>query len=260
MAFEAFVSTLEGVQEDHKGFYKEVDGGFAFELNQVGDWGNTSVTGLKGALSKERETNKANAVKLTEYGKFDKYNELGIDGIDNAISNAGKVGTDVKAAVDAKAAEYEEKINALSSANQDLKNKHQTQIVSGTVDRLIASHSSEIADGAVEFFRQKVLSSMSIDDNGSTAFTDMNGNTIMSKKLDDHGNMGADEFWGMIVNDPKNNFALAPSGASGSGSTGSSGGQAAGNPTPAEFKKMTAGERADIYNRDPALARQLLKG
>lgn len=259
MGLKAFVTDISQVEEAQRGLYKAVEGGHVVDVDPVGDWGNTNVAGLKSALAGERSTNKESAAAIAAYQAFDKYKELGVAGIDKAISDASKVGTDIETARASITAEWQDKCNALTEANASLITNNKNQLRVSTINGHLAKKASEMADGADRHFRSLLDYAVSHDETGKVVISDMNGNPIMSKQLDNHGNMSIEEYWGVLTSDPANNFALASSGASGSGATGGSGG-GGGNPTAAEFAKMDGQARKAIYDANPELAMKLNAG
>jgi len=91
MPFDAFVESLEGLDESVQENYKEVDGGFAFQLNPVTHtmevdgkdknflYAAQEINGLTTSLSKERVANKTNNTTIKAFEK--KYGEVDLDAL-----------------------------------------------------------------------------------------------------------------------------------------------------------------------------------
>ena len=89
MPFDAFVTTLDGLDESVQENYKEVDGGYAFQLNPVTHtmevdgkdknflYAAQEINGLTSSLSKERVANKTNNTTIKAFEK--KYGDVDLD-------------------------------------------------------------------------------------------------------------------------------------------------------------------------------------
>ncbi|MCK4501080.1 hypothetical protein KAU11_11330 [Candidatus Babeliales bacterium] len=91
MPFEAFVETLDGLDETAQENYKEVEGGYAFQLNPVTFttevdgkpknflYAAEEINGLSSSLSKERIANKTNNTTIKAFEK--KYNGVDLEAL-----------------------------------------------------------------------------------------------------------------------------------------------------------------------------------
>lgn len=257
MAIKAYLPTLDGLDDSMKALYKESDGGFIPDVEQVdndkGIFGLMNNVGLKNALTASRNDTslaktalgEANA-KLSVFSKYEGKTTDDFDAAFDALAN-GKTNVDVETAVNL----AKDQFNVSLKAEQDKS--------AGLFDKLLATNKSSDLNAAInrksnvindnEMVREMLLSKMDaqtkISNEGITSVVNAEGVQVTSSKIDSGAYMTCDELLDNILGDPANSILLKPSGAQGSGGNGSSGG---GNGNQTSQEKVNSGnfEASDL--------------
>lgn len=264
MGLKAFLQTLDGVDENVSGFYREGEGGYVLDVEEyTGDGinlGLTNTAGLKSALDKERKANREKEAKLNELNGF---SELGLS--ISEIEQLKTVKESANADLESLRTQLEEKYKTDLQAQLEEKDALYNQLLSANhknaVSSILAKDSADVVDneGVRDFLMQNLLSQTKVDSNGNAYVVNQDGTPRLSNKAGSAENMSVSELWSAMKADPKYSFAIKASGASGSGGTGSSstGSANLAPQTAAEFNKLSTQDRIKFYQTNPTLAKKL---
>lgn len=266
MALKSFLASLDGLEDNESGMYREAEGGgYMLDVEDVvlddgRAYGVANYGGLKKTVTKLRS-------ELKESKNFSKQ----FEGFDMDAANAamefqskynGKTNDDFDARVDAMRQEITDSFQAkLDLRNQEydaLSNKHKQHIVGEGTTRTLSKYTDRIKDDEVaqEFFRKELESRSIYLDDGSIAIAGDDGQPITSNKSSDMGPMRQSEYMDSLMSNEKYNLFLKPV-SQGTGTGGKPEGtpQMGGKITQAQFDDMGPSERQDFFKNNEAFVR-----
>lgn len=266
MALDAYLKTLDGVDESVSALYKEIDGGgYTLDVNDVttesgAAYGIANFAALKSALSKERENSSNYKSKLSQYNGID------IDAANEAMEfqskYKGKTNDDLDSKIEEMRSGFNEKLSAATKATEDAiaaKNNYQ---IGHAVDAAIMAR-DDVNPAAAKYLRSEVLNSVGIGENG-VFVKDANGNPAMSAQASNTGNMSVSELIGNMANNVESYGVLFKAQGSGVGTGNSSnngGSPDGGRPSTREaYRALSQTEQVKLYHTDPAYYKELANG
>jgi len=260
---EAFLGNMDGVEDNVKALYKEVDGGFQLDVNPYVNsdtgvnLGLVDTAGLKSALEKERGSNKDLGSQLKGLQAI---SELGLtaDAIKDLQSSVATNGKDVDTKIQAVHDQYKVKMDEMSKTSADALEKMTAANHNREVTSILAANAGKLVDGAgPQGYIANIMKGMSkVDENGRIVAVNADGTPMISQKPGSADAMGLSELFEVVSSNPVHSFAFSASGATGSGSTGSSGGGGTiTTPTDgASWNSMTNEQRSAFFVKDPTAA------
>ena len=273
MALNAFLTSLDNTSEAMREHYVENKelGGYVLQTNDhIAEGVNLGVVNTHGF--KSTLTTLRGELKEAKAGSadLDLYRALGsVDEINKTISDLKLSAGSATKDMESFKAQMEEKYNTdLKAANDKAAAQYQ-QLVdanhNNAIANLLATEGGDLVDNAVvrDVIINKLKQSSKVDENGNVSVIDANGNPLMSSATGAMEAMSLKEYFNQMKANPDYSFAIKASGASGSGSTGSSGsgnGKSITAPTSAvDWNKMNLADQNAFYQQNPTLAVEYAK-